>query len=111
MNKRETNYHYDSGLIFNGKYEYYSVAITDDVLPGCWKKYIRSKNPVPLVIILEIREIESKEYICIIERKFVHRSINQEDWYTHIVKQWGNSEANMILANAYFDEYRKESKE
>lgn len=107
MNKRETNYHYKSGLIFNGKYEYYSVAITDDVLLGFQKKYIRGKNPVPLVVWLEIREINSQEYICVIERKSVHRSINREDWYTFIVKQWDNTEENMILANKYFDEYRK----
>lgn len=87
--------------------KYEAVYISDDVLPGFQIKYIRGKNPVPLIVSLEIREVDEKEYICVIERKFVHRSINQEDWYTHIVKQWNNSEANIILANEFFDEYRK----
>ena len=108
MNKRETNYYYRSGMIrLDGTCDWYSVAITDDILPGRWKKYIRSKNPVPLIVFLEIREIDFKEYICVIERKFVHSSINQEDWYTTIIKQWENTEENMILANEFFDEYRK----
>ena len=112
MNKRETNYTYKSGLMrFDGTCEWYSVAITDDVLPGFQKKYIRGKNPVPLVVALEIREIDSKEFICVIERRFVHHSMNREDWYTRIVKQWDSTEENMILANEFFDEYRKESKE
>jgi hypothetical protein len=107
MNERQTIYHFKSEMHLDGKCDYYSVAITDDVLPGFQKKYIRSKNPVPLVVVLEIREIDSKEYICVIERKFVHYSMNREDWFTHIVKQWNNSEANMILANEFFDKYRK----
>ena len=112
MNKRETNYHYKSGIMrFDGTCEWYLVAITDDILPGFQKKYIRNKNPVPLVVWLEIREIDSKEFICVIERHFVHRSFKQEDWYTRIVNQWDFTEENMILANEFFDEYRKESKE
>ncbi len=72
MNKRETWYLYKPGLMhFNGKCDWYSVAITDDILPGFQKKYIRGKNPVPLVVALEIREIDSKEFICVIERRFV----------------------------------------
>ncbi len=37
--------------------------------------------------------------------------MNREDWYTQIIKQWDHTEENMILANEFFDEYRKESKE
>lgn len=109
MNERRTIYHFRSGMMrLDGKCDWYSVAITDDVLPGFQKKYIRGKNPVPLVVALEIREIDSKEYICVIERKFVHHSMNREDWFTHIVKQWDNSEENLIVANEFFDDYRKE---
>lgn len=96
-------------LIYH-RYEYnqpYSVSISDDILPGFQKKYIRGKNPVPLVVWLEIREIENKEFICVIERSFVH-SKNHEDWYTRIIKQWNHTEENMILANKFFDDYRKE---
>lgn len=87
---------------------YISVDISDDDIPGVQKKYIRGKNPVPLVVWLELREIDSKEYICIIERSFVSHSISKEDWYTHIVKKWDSTEENMILANEFFDGYRKE---
>lgn len=109
MNERQTMYHFRSGMMrLDGKCDWYSVVITDDVLPGFQKKYIRGKNPVPLVVALEIREIDSKEYICVIERKFVHHSMNREDWFTHIVRQWDNSEENLIVANEFFDDYRKE---
>lgn len=83
------------------------VRKSDDILPGLQKKYIRGKNPVPLVVWLELREIDSLEYICVIERSFVHHSLDREDWYTRIVKQWIHTEENMILANEFFDGYRK----
>lgn len=86
---------------------YISVDISDDDIPGFQKKYIRGKNPVPLVVWLELREIDSKEYLCVIERRFGHHSLNREDWYTRIVKQWESTEENLILANEFFDEYRK----
>lgn len=88
--------------------KYVCVHVSDDILPGFQKKYIRGKNPVPLVVCLELREIDSKEYICVIERSFVHHSLDREDWFTFIVKQWENTEENLILANEFFDEYRKE---